>query len=112
MAGQPKTLSPAEEQALEDGTSLRAYPYVAPEDARNNRTEFILSKAQVAREQMIKVQLARLLQEDIKQCRRREGSNHYHNCKKYTERYMQFLKSPTFMYRAPHDYPAFAPAEE
>jgi len=49
--------------------------------------KYLLSTEQRARERQIAYETVRLLREDVIECYRREGVNHYENCKDVTEKY-------------------------
>ena len=53
-----------------------------------------------AREQEVKVATVRLLQDQIKECYRREGANHYQNCRDLTQKYRAMVKVSMSSYRS------------
>ena len=60
---------------------------VAPED----RVKFLLAVEEKSKETLVNISTADILREKVRQCYRKEGVNHYENCKEYTEAYLKFL---------------------
>ena len=52
---------------------------------------FLLSAEQRARERQVAYETVRLLRKDVIDCYRREGVNHYDNCKEVTEKYYKVV---------------------
>ena len=49
--------------------------------------KFLQAAEQRARERQVAYETVRLLRRDVIECYRKEGVNHYQNCKEVTERY-------------------------
>jgi len=75
-----------------------SYPY-QPDKA--DPIGYLRSQEQMAREHEVKVQSLKLLQDEIKLCYRREGTNHYQNCRELAEKYRSIVKDPTFNWFRP-----------
>ena len=54
--------------------------------------KYLLSTEQRARERQVAYETIRLLQEDVIDCYRREGVNHYENCKVKAEKLYHLAK--------------------
>ena len=52
---------------------------------------FLLSAEQRARERQVAYETVRLLRKDVIDCYRKEGVNHYDNCKDVTETYYRVV---------------------
>ena len=52
---------------------------------------FILSTEQRARERQVAYETVRLLRKDVIDCYRKEGVNHYENCKEVTQNYYKLV---------------------
>ena len=53
--------------------------------------KFLLSTEQRARERQIAIETVRHLRKDVIDCYRKEGVNHYANCKEVNERYYKVV---------------------
>ncbi|PXF43499.1 NADH dehydrogenase [ubiquinone] 1 beta subcomplex subunit 10-B [Gracilariopsis chorda] len=67
----------------------RKDPNVSPFDA-------ILAKEQRTREALIAMEETKLLAEKVKECRRREGVNHYEKCEQIARAYLKRISTPGF----------------
>ena len=52
---------------------------------------YLQSIEQRARERQVAIETVRLLRQDVIQCYRKEGVNHYENCKAPVERYARVV---------------------
>jgi len=53
--------------------------------------KFLQAAEQRARERQVAYETVRLLRRDVIECYRKEGVNHYQNCKEVTERYYNLV---------------------
>jgi NADH-ubiquinone oxidoreductase subunit 10 len=54
--------------------------------------KYLLAAEQRARERQVAYETVRLLREDVIECYRREGVNHYENCKDVSQKYYDIIK--------------------
>mmetsp|Transcript_32804 Transcript_32804/g.74051 ORF Transcript_32804/g.74051 Transcript_32804/m.74051 type:complete len:88 (+) Transcript_32804:64-327(+) len=78
---------------MTDHSDKPAYAYT---EDKKNPIGFLRSEEQMAREWEVKTQTVKALQDEIKQCFRREGTNHYQNCRELTLLYRTMIKDPYF----------------
>lgn len=74
--------------------SLPAYPHSERGSERGRAQDpvgFLLSAEQRARERQVAYETVRLLRTDVIECYRREGVNHYDNCKEVNEKYYKVV---------------------
>lgn len=74
---------------------LKEYPHVDKDD-RSDPAAWANSREQVMREQMIAKERVKLLKEKIIACYRKEGVNHYVNCKEFTTKYIDLIQDRTY----------------
>lgn len=70
--------------------SMPPYPHSErgqPRGRAADPVQFLLAAEQRARERQIAYETVKLLRKDVIDCYRKEGVNHYDNCKEVTERY-------------------------
>eukprot|EP00979_Chaetoceros_neogracilis_P004009 scaffold695_cov279-Chaetoceros_neogracile.AAC.35 len=76
------------------GVSLLAYPHSERGSERGRAKDpvgYLLSAEQRARERQVAYETVRLLRQDVIDCYRKEGVNHYDNCKQVTETYYKLV---------------------
>lgn len=88
--------------------NLRPYPHVDPSD-RSDPAAWLQSKEQAMREQVIAKERVNRLRLQIVECYRKEGVNHYVNCKHLTTKYAKLIRDHTYGMLKP---PSTAGAEE
>mmetsp|Transcript_15602 Transcript_15602/g.29433 ORF Transcript_15602/g.29433 Transcript_15602/m.29433 type:complete len:109 (-) Transcript_15602:168-494(-) len=74
--------------------SLPPYPHSERGSERGRAQDpvgFLLSAEQRARERQVAYETVRLLRTDVIDCYRKEGVNHYENCKEVTEKYYRVV---------------------
>jgi NADH dehydrogenase (ubiquinone) 1 beta subcomplex subunit 10 len=54
--------------------------------------KFLLASEQRARERQVAYETVRLLREDVIECYRREGVNHYENCQEVSQKFYDVIK--------------------
>lgn len=54
------------------------------------------ARDQRVRERMIAVEHTKILREKVAACYRREGVNHYQNCKEIVDQYIERIRAPEF----------------
>jgi len=54
--------------------------------------KYLLAAEQRARERQVAYETVRLLREDVIECYRKEGVNHYENCRDVAEKYYNLVK--------------------
>ncbi|CAM9398188.1 unnamed protein product [Choristocarpus tenellus] len=74
---------------------LNPCPHVDPSD-KSDPVAWMKSKEQAVREEMIAKERFNLLRLKIVDCYRKEGVNHYVNCKELTTKYAALMKSKTY----------------
>ncbi|KAL3938327.1 MAG: hypothetical protein SGBAC_006742 [Bacillariaceae sp.] len=86
----------AEKPKFHEGT-LKPYPH--EEHGRSgdigrakDPVKFLLASEQRARERQVTYETVRLLREDVIECYRREGVNHYENCQVETQKFYDVIK--------------------
>lgn len=79
-------------------SEVPGYPYT---NDKKDPISYIRSQEQMAREAEIKIQTVKMLQDEIKQCYRREGTNHYQACRELTVKYREMIKDPYFNWMKP-----------
>lgn len=79
---------------LSDAT-LQSYPHV-PKDDRSDPVAWTNSREQFMREHLIAKERVKLLKEQVIACYRKEGVNHYVNCKHLTTKYLEVIQDKTF----------------
>ena len=52
---------------------------------------------QRAREMQVEIETVRLLRQDVVSCYRREGVNHYKNCRKEVDAYVECISDPNLL---------------
>mmetsp|Transcript_41332 Transcript_41332/g.58168 ORF Transcript_41332/g.58168 Transcript_41332/m.58168 type:complete len:109 (-) Transcript_41332:246-572(-) len=78
-----------DEPKIMDG-SLKAYPHEERGQERGRAKDpikFLQATEQRARERQVAYETVRLLRRDVIECYRREGVNHYDNCKEPVQKY-------------------------
>jgi hypothetical protein len=71
-------------------SSLPPYPHSERGSERGRAADpvqFLLAAEQRARERQVAYETVRLLRKDVIDCYRKEGVNHYENCKEVTKKY-------------------------
>ena len=58
---------------------------------------FISAREQRAREMQVEIELVKLLRQDVIHCYRKEGVNHYQNCRKEVDRYVKAISDPNLL---------------
>ncbi|CAM9202025.1 unnamed protein product [Scytosiphon promiscuus] len=91
--------------------NLQPYPHV-PKDDRSDPVAWANSKEQFMREHLIAKERVKLLRQEVIACYRKEGVNHYVNCKHLTTKYMDVMKDKTFGRLTPGGATADAEEEE
>ncbi|CAJ1957360.1 unnamed protein product [Cylindrotheca closterium] len=86
----------AEKPKFHEGT-LKPYPHEEhgrPGDTGRAKdpVKFLLASEQRARERQVAYETVRLLREDVIECYRREGVNHYDNCQVETQKFYDVIK--------------------
>lgn len=75
--------------------TLQAYPHVDKDD-RSDPVAWSNSREQVMREQFIAKERVKLLRQQVIACYRKEGVNHYVNCKHLTTKYLDIIQDRTY----------------
>merc|ERR1719384_1175141 len=74
--------------------NLKPYPHEERGKERGRAADpvkFIQAAEQRARERQIAIETVRLLRQDVIDCYRREGVNHFENCKEVNETYYKVI---------------------
>ncbi|CBJ31013.1 conserved unknown protein [Ectocarpus siliculosus] len=79
---------------LSDAT-LQPYPHV-PKSDRSDPVAWANSREQFMREHLIAKERVKLLRQEVIACYRKEGVNHYVNCKHLTTKYLEIIQDKTF----------------
>lgn len=81
--------------------TLQPYPHVSKDD-RSDPVAWVNSREQHMRERLIAKERVKLLRQKIISCYRKEGVNHYVNCKHLTTKYLELIQDNHFgMLKAP-----------
>lgn len=75
--------------------NLKPYPHV-PKDDRSDPVAWANSREQFMREHLIAKERVKLLRQQVIACYRKEGVNHYVNCKHLTTKYLEMIQDKTF----------------
>lgn len=75
--------------------NLQSYPHV-PKDDRSDPVAWANSREQFMREHLIAKERVKLLRQQVIACYRKEGVNHYVNCKHLTTKYLDIIQDKTF----------------
>lgn len=75
--------------------NLQPYPHV-PKDDRSDPVAWANSREQFMREHLIAKERVKLLRQQVIACYRKEGVNHYVNCKHLTTKYLDIIQDKTF----------------
>lgn len=89
MGGEPSG------ELRQTNVNLRPYPHVDPSD-RSDPVAWLNSKEQAMREQMIAKERVNRLRLQVIECYRKEGVNHYVNCKPLASKYAKLIRDHTF----------------
>mmetsp|Transcript_12064 Transcript_12064/g.20457 ORF Transcript_12064/g.20457 Transcript_12064/m.20457 type:complete len:102 (-) Transcript_12064:223-528(-) len=86
-----------DEPRMEEDT-LTPYPSESKSKAKFNSDPggYILSVEQRARERQVAIETVRLLRRRVIECYRKEGVNHYENCKKPVQDYCEIIIKKDF----------------
>lgn len=74
--------------------TLQPYRHVDKDD-RSDPVAWTNAREQVMREQMVAKERMKLLREQVIACYRKEGVNHYVNCKHLATKYLDIIRDPT-----------------
>jgi hypothetical protein len=86
----------AEKDKFHQGGSLKAYSHeelgTADDTGRaKDPVKFLLATEQRARERQVAYETVRLLREDVIECYRKTGINHYTECKEINQKYFDLV---------------------
>lgn len=98
-------------QPRQTRVNLRSYPHVDQSD-RSDPVAWMNSKEQAMREQMIAKERVNRLRLQVVECYRKEGVNHYVNCKHLTTKYAKLIRDHTFGMLKPSGSPSAEDDEE
>jgi len=85
-------------------------PFSASDGARDERGRamdpvgYLEEMQQRAREKAVAIEAVKLARQDVIKCYRKEGVNHYENCKEVVKKYVNMIQAP--------DYGALKPQTE
>lgn len=82
-------------QPRRSDVTLQSYPHVDKDD-RSDPVAWANAREQVMREQMIAKERVKLLRQQVIACYRKEGVNHYVNCKHLTTKYLAIINDRTY----------------
>jgi len=75
--------------------NLQSYPHVSKDD-RSDPVAWANAREQFMREHLIAKERVKLLRQEVIACYRKEGVNHYVNCKHLTTKYLDVIKDKNF----------------
>ncbi|GMH53885.1 hypothetical protein TL16_g01555 [Triparma laevis f. inornata] len=82
-------------------SGMKAYPVVSGVGAGRGRAAdtvgFHNAGEQRSREMQVEIETIKLLRQDVVSCYRREGVNHYANCRKEVDKYVTAISDPDLL---------------
>lgn len=57
---------------------------------------FLLEREQRSREKAVAIEKAKLARQEVIHCYRKEGVNHYDNCKDVAQKYLEIIQAPDY----------------
>eukprot|EP00518_Triparma_eleuthera_P002743 CAMPEP_0182458892 /NCGR_PEP_ID=MMETSP1319-20130603/4120_1 /TAXON_ID=172717 /ORGANISM="Bolidomonas pacifica, Strain RCC208" /LENGTH=109 /DNA_ID=CAMNT_0024657671 /DNA_START=234 /DNA_END=559 /DNA_ORIENTATION=+ len=81
-------------------SSMSAYPSVGrgrPMGRAVDPVGFLNAGEQRAREMQVEIETVKLLRQDVISCYRKEGVNHYQNCREYVDAYVAAISDPDLL---------------
>mmetsp|Transcript_49499 Transcript_49499/g.96818 ORF Transcript_49499/g.96818 Transcript_49499/m.96818 type:complete len:107 (+) Transcript_49499:175-495(+) len=96
-------------------TGIKAYSAPPKSEFYKRRPDdpvaYLQTFEQMARERQIAYETVKLLRTDVINCYRKEGVNHYANCKEVCKKYLLTLRAPNYGQVTPKWMQDDAPAE-
>ncbi|KAJ7547078.1 hypothetical protein O6H91_08G068000 [Diphasiastrum complanatum] len=67
-----------------------------PEHPYKDPVAMLEMREHLVREKWVRIEMAKILREKVQDCYRREGVNHYQNCRKLVHKYLDFINNAGF----------------